>query len=257
MRPAVALGAMASIALLCVGIVASGRNLVDSEATSITVDEIDPAMLELPEPDDTAAEGEPDTAVQPPEPESEPAPETTARYQRVEPRAPLSDLGQAKQPDIKRPADWDGTSLHRPISNAAGTFEAMGYSVTIAGTEPVDADETCNFKGDSWPCGARARTAFRSFLRGRAVICAMPEGAEPGAITAECRIGTDNMGEWLVENGWARAAAGGPYAELGEKAQSAAKGVYGPPPVRIETAPLPDGAQLPVLEADPAEVPLQ
>jgi endonuclease YncB( thermonuclease family) len=257
MRPAVALGAVASIALLCVGIVAGGRNLVDSDAPSIAVEEIDPAMLELPEPDATAPEGESDTAAQPPEPASEPAPGTTRRYQRVEPRAPLSELGQAKQLQVRKPADWDGTSLHRPVSNAAGTFEAMGYSVTVAGTEPVGADETCNFKGASWPCGARARTAFRSFLRGRAVICALPAGAEPGAITAECRIGTDNMGEWLVENGWARAATGGPYAELGEKAQSAAKGVYGPPPVSIETAPPPDDTILPSFEADPAEVPLQ
>ena len=157
-------------------------------------------------------------------------PRTTATLQRIAPRKPLSTLGQAKEPEPEEKADWDGTSLYRPVATAAGTFEAMGYTVSLAGTQPIGPDETCSYKGADWPCGVRARTEFRQLLRGRAVVCAMPEGAEAGSVAVDCRIGTENLGAWLVENGWARAAPGSPYAEAGRKAEADGKGIFGAPP---------------------------
>lgn len=230
MRPAIALGAVASIALLCLGIVAGGRQISDAESAAISVDRIDPEMMDMLERDTEAPADEPGpgAAVEPPDAETEPSPETTAGYQRVGPRRPLSEIGRPPPP--KKSDDFDGTVLYRPVTNAAGTFEAMGYAVTVAGTDAVDAGEVCEFKGESWPCGVRARAAFRAFVRGRAVTCAVPEGTASGAVTTDCRIGKQNVGEWLVENGWARAAPGGPFAELGQKTQSAAKGIFGPPP---------------------------
>ena len=127
-------------------------------------------------------------------------------------------------------ADWEGTSLFRPVATAAGTFEAMGYTVSLAGTKAIDPDETCTYRGTDWPCGVRARTEFRQLLRGRAVVCAMPEGEATKALAVDCRIGTQNLGGWLVENGWARAAANGPYVEAGKKAAEESKGIFGPPP---------------------------
>lgn len=250
MRPAIALGAMASIAFLCLGIIVGGRQISDAESASISVDQIDPEMMDMLEPDAEAPADEPDSgaAVEQPEAETQPSPETTAGYQRVGPRKPLSEISQPPPP--KRPDDWEGTTLYRPVADTAGTFEAMGYAVTIAGTDTVSAGEVCDFKGERWPCGVRARAAFRAFLRGRAVTCAVPPGAASGAVTAECRVGKQNVGEWLVENGWARAAPGGPFAELGQKTQSAAKGIFGPPP---STAGLPPAAT--PVPAEPAVIP--
>ncbi len=251
MRPAIALGAVASIALLCLGIVAGGRQISDAESAAISVDQIDPEMMDMLEPDAEAPADEPGsgTAVEPPEAQTEPSPETTADYQRVEPRKPLSEISQPPPP--KRPDDWEGTTLYRPVAEAAGVFEAMGYAVTVAGTDAVNAGEVCDFKGERWPCGVRARAAFRAFLRGRAVTCAVPEETANGAITAECRVGKQNVGEWLVENGWARAAPDGPFAELGQETQSAAKGIFGPPP---SSAGLPP-ATTPAPVGEPAVVP--
>jgi endonuclease YncB( thermonuclease family) len=102
----------------------------------------------------------------------------------------------------------------------------------------------------------RARTAFRAFLRGRAVTCsgagtkkdttASSAGA-PAAIVADCKVARQDVGQWLVENGWARATQGGPYADAGEAAHKAGKGIFGaapdlsglpPPPAAVEdTAP--------------------
>jgi endonuclease YncB( thermonuclease family) len=158
-------------------------------------------------------------------PELEPA-----ELERLPPREPLSDLSQAVPPKPKPNAEWQGATLFRPVASAAGRISAQNRSVTIAGIDLVAAGETCTDQGRQWPCGARATTAFRAFLRGRAVICDIPQEAGSGEFTVRCRLGKQDIGEWLVANGWARADADGPYAQAAEKAQKNGKGIYGHAP---------------------------
>jgi endonuclease YncB( thermonuclease family) len=140
---------------------------------------------------------------------------------------------------------------------AAGLIEAKGNTIALSGVEAVKPDETCSdAAGKSWNCGMRARTAFRAFLRGRAVTCsgarttkdAAASGTDaPTATVADCKVARQDVGQWLVENGWARAAQGGAYADAGEVARKAGKGIFGaapdlsglpPPPAAVEdTAP--------------------
>lgn len=174
----------------------------------------------------------------------------TGPLERVAPRAPLSGLALATPPKPKTPEDMAGEPLFNPVAEAAGVIEAKGRSLTVSGIEVVKPDETCtDSAGKSWPCGVQARTAFRGFLRGRAVTCAAPDKA--GA--AQCRVGNQDIGAWLVENGWARALPDGPYADAGRKASEAAKGVFGaapdlsaPPPLQpVTPEPLPGMADEP------------
>ena len=126
-----------------------------------------------------------------------PPPLNTEELQRVEPRAPLSELalaGPPKPPKPKMPDDWNGTKLYQPVATAAGMIEAKGYSVAVAGIDVVGQDETCTDERQAWACGIRARTAFRAFLRGRAVACAVPPEGGRDLITAECRIGKQDVG---------------------------------------------------------------
>jgi endonuclease YncB( thermonuclease family) len=69
-----------------------------------------------------------------------------------------------------------------------------------------------------------------------------PEGGRD-RISAECRVGKQDVGQWLVENGWARAAKGGPYVEAGEKARAAKKGIFGPEPDLSGLPPVPAAPQ--------------
>ncbi|BCH27285.1 thermonuclease family protein [Mesorhizobium sp. L-8-3] len=166
--------------------------------------------------------------VQSPDAASPAAASDAAPYERVEPRAPLSQLSLALPP--KPPVDEDGgTILYRPVATGSARFEAMGRVVDVAGTESVDLRERCTFEGAEWPCGVRARTAFRYFIRGRAISCDVPPEAGTD-IVAGCRIGAQDVGAWLVTNGWARAAPGGPYAEAEKQAREARRGIFGPPP---------------------------
>jgi endonuclease YncB( thermonuclease family) len=105
----------------------------------------------------------------------------------------------------------------------------MGRTVTIAGTESLPVEETCEYEGRSWPCGMHARTAFRMWLRGRALDCDLPEN--PGAsVTAACSLGEQDAATWLVSNGWARAAPGSASAGDEAEARAAGRGIFGPPP---------------------------
>lgn len=149
---------------------------------------------------------------------------------REAPRAPLSELSLALPPKPKMNDEWDGATLFRPVASAAGRIEAMGLGVTIAGVAPLEEGASCNADGEEWNCGARARTAFRGFLRGRAVVCDVPPEKTAGEAVAKCRLGKMDVGEWLVANGWARAEAGGPYEDAGRKAEADKKGIFGPPP---------------------------
>ncbi|MBB4651034.1 hypothetical protein GGQ99_002797 [Aminobacter niigataensis] len=159
------------------------------------------------------------------------APPEVARLQleRIEARPPLGDLGLAPPPKRVGPDDWEGTLLYRPVVTSSASFEAMGYVIFVAGAEAIDPGQTCRFEGVAWRCGERAMLAFRYWLRGRAPLCQVFPPAERQPVAAACRIGKQDVGAWLVSNGWAHALPGGGYEKAEEVARKAGMGVFGPP----------------------------
>lgn len=121
--------------------------------------------------------------------------------------------------------------LHRPRVASAGMFAARGgYRVTLAGIEPTPVATSCESSGVSWPCGIHARTAFRGWVRGRAISCFVPGAPADEIVTAECQLGGHDPAAWLVEQGWARALPGGPYVDLEAAARQEGRGIFGPAP---------------------------
>jgi endonuclease YncB( thermonuclease family) len=162
---------------------------------------------------------------------------------RAEPRAPLSPLSQALPP---APKEKNGGLLYLPVAIGSAEFEAMGYKIAIAGTESVGPDETCMHDGVAWACGARAQAAVRAWLRGRALSCKLPPDAGSEVQVVGCRLGQQDVGAWLVSNGWARAVPGGPYVKAEATARQAAMGIFGPPPPALP-------AEKPAPEALPSD----
>lgn len=144
---------------------------------------------------------------------------------RAAPRDPLSSLATA-QP--RKPKEG-GTLLYRPVVTASAEFEAMGYRIAISGAESIALDETCTYDGTIWPCGMRARSAVRMWLRGRALACDVPAAPERSLISVECRLGGQDVGAWLVSNGWARASKGSRYEQAETVARRTGMGIHGPP----------------------------
>lgn len=191
-------------------------------------------------------------------PASAPPGSTDEELQREAPRDPLSQLSLAlpPQPEPKNP--WAGKPLFRPVATESAVFESGGQTISIDGVESITPEETCSYEGADWACGVRARAAFRAWLRGRALVCQLPEGQDEAAMRGKCRLAKEDVGEWLVENGWAFAAAGGPYAQAGEKAKAEGRGVFGAPPdtsgvgdvPEIPASPLPSLAGQSILSED-------
>ncbi|WP_352727139.1 thermonuclease family protein [Mesorhizobium sp. M0276] len=240
-------------------VVTGGRTLKGSDSV-VVLDQLDAGADTISQQGAETVPDEPATSAisdpQPPklaphsraiDPELVAPPQRAAEeLERVEPREPLSKLALAVPPKPKMPDDWNGTKLFQPVAPAAGRIEAKGYSIAVSGIDIVSQDEVCSDDGKSWPCGVRARTAFRAFLRGRAVVCSVPPDGGRDLIAAECRIGKQDVGRWLVENGWARAANGGPYVEAGDKARTAKKGIFGSAP---------DLSGMPAMPAAPSPAP--
>lgn len=160
-------------------------------------------------------------------PEAFAAPEVSAAdLIRQEARAPLSPLGAAPDPSQLPPRE---TVLHRPVALAAGLVEAQGHRIALAGIEALDPEESCEYEGRQWPCGAHARTAFRNYLRARALSCVVP--ATPGreTLTVTCSVASADPALWLAENGWVREGTAD-YADAIEAARAAGRGLFGPPP---------------------------
>ncbi|QKD04382.1 thermonuclease family protein [Mesorhizobium loti] len=152
-----------------------------------------------------------------------------AEIERVEPRPPLSDIGLAVPPETPMPRDWRETLLFRPIATSSAIFEAMGRKVIISGVQDIDIDRTCSFHDTAWPCGQRARAAFNAWMRGRALKCFVPPDVERFAIAAPCRLGKQDVGAWLVSNGWAMALPSGIYGKAETTARNAEMGIFGLP----------------------------
>lgn len=117
--------------------------------------------------------------------------------------------------------------LFRPLVVNAGTIIAEGRTVTLASVLPVEVERVCfTIDQQPWPCGMKARTAFRSIIRGRAIACFLPDQQKAEVVT-ECSIGKENLGEWLVEQGWAEAKPGSELESLGKAAKLMGRGIFG------------------------------
>ncbi|MEK1866468.1 MAG: thermonuclease family protein [Ensifer adhaerens] len=156
---------------------------------------------------------------------------TSAPLERVEPRAPLSEP--------KKEATAAGpTVLYRPVAVAAGVIQFDKLTLQIDGIEPEQAERTCESAGKSWPCGIVARTAFRNFLRARAVSCDLPEGDSGPSATASCTLGGQDLATWLVDNGWATPVPGSTLEKRADAARQAKLGFYGDDPRDLSHTPM-------------------
>jgi len=224
MRPAAILTAIAGIGTVA-GLIAAGGQRLGSA--------IDPV--------ETAAPTE--IHAPPPAPVAQPTtnPEASMHARRVDDASqfypavingkPLERIAAVKPQRPAKPAENRGVDLVRPIAESAGVLAFGNRRLRLAGITPTAADKTCtDSKGREWPCGMLAKTNVRLFLRLRTVRCDLDGADWTGTVTTACRIGTQDISRWLVENGWAEAEKGSALTEAGETARQAGKGIYGDDP---------------------------
>ena len=103
--------------------------------------------------------------------------------------------------------------------------------IRLAGIRRRTSTRCCGEGAAAWPCGRMARAALRSFIRGRAIECEMPAGADKIPDPASCMVGGDDISEWLVAQGWAK-RSGDAFESEEKKAREAKLGLWGDAPPR-------------------------
>ncbi|MBP0614612.1 thermonuclease family protein [Jiella mangrovi] len=141
--------------------------------------------------------------------------------ERLPPRPPLSD--EALRADTPRPK-----LLPRPVALDGAHIAYRQGVITLPGVEAVPLAEQCGSGAAAFPCGVMARTELRRFLRGRSIACEVPDdfGVRRGEATTACTVADEDIGRWVVENGWARATPDGPYVEVEAAARKAQRGIW-------------------------------
>ncbi len=126
-----------------------------------------------------------------------------------------------------RPDDAPDLRIPFPVIRAAGALERRGKPVLLAGVVVTQPAETCGDDADRWPCGQMALTAIRRFVRTRTIECAFVPAEGGDAQGAKCSVAGEDIGQWLVSQGWAR-SDGSDYGEAEEEARKARLGVWSP-----------------------------
>jgi len=106
-------------------------------------------------------------------------------------------------PPPPEPPRWRRFFLPRTID--ASTFVTKdNLTIRVYGITAPPLDETCRrADGEAWPCGRTALFSLRMFLHGRAVECLLPPLDDIERAVAPCRVGSTDLGEWLLRQGWA------------------------------------------------------
>lgn len=108
------------------------------------------------------------------------------------------------------------------------TLELHGQRIRLAAIDAPEARQSCERDGKSWPCGRRAAFALAEFVGARTVTCRWRERDRYRRPVATCAVGGTDLGDWLVEQGWALAFRryGLTYLAQEDRARAARRGVW-------------------------------
>ncbi len=111
------------------------------------------------------------------------------------------------------------------------TLTVDGVRYHLDGVDTPEPDQVClDQAGDTWACGIDARDKLKAFIGDRKVECAdLGPGAPAAGRMARCQAGGEDLGQWLVREGWAltlEPSAKGRYLDLQVQARAERRGIW-------------------------------
>jgi len=110
-----------------------------------------------------------------------------------------------------------------------GTLLVSGKKIKLYGIYIPPTDRTCRRVEIPIRCGPRAILALDFKIASRFVHCQEMEDHADGTISAICRIDDEDLGAWLLTQGWAVATPDAPfeYQTLEKIARTQRRGIWG------------------------------
>jgi endonuclease YncB( thermonuclease family) len=85
-----------------------------------------------------------------------------------------------------------------------GTIEIDGQKIRLLDIEAPETAQLCKeLNGADYPCGRRSALALSDFLQQRKVTCDWSNLDREGRRLARCTVAGEDVGLWLVQQGWA------------------------------------------------------
>lgn len=117
------------------------------------------------------------------------------------------------------------TALAEAVQLSDGdSFRLGGHRYRLNGIDAPELHQDCkNSKGQSWPCGVRARSELRRLIGTHPVECRTVTVDRFGRIVATCMAGGKDLSEEMVRLGYATIFTRPGFASPYEKAQAEAR----------------------------------
>ena len=116
----------------------------------------------------------------------------------------------------------------------AATLNLGGRKVVLAGVGQPEDGQRCHVSDGTktFECSFLSMQALRQRVRARGVECRLGALETIGIEATACRIGTTDLGEWLVSQGWGTAAADAPdaYRTAEDAARCSGSGIWADAP---------------------------
>ena len=136
----------------------------------------------------------------------------------------------AAQPSAAEPDAASSEALTGRASVIDGdTLEVAGRRIRLWGVDAPESRQTCTQAGAPWRCGQQAANALDAWLSARPVACLEIEKDQYGRSVSRCTAGGEDIGRWMVINGWAVEYADysdGRYAGAQRQAERVHAGIH-------------------------------
>lgn len=109
------------------------------------------------------------------------------------------------------------------------TIEVRGTRIRLHGIDAPESAQTCKRAGKPWRCGQAAALALSDWLATATITCQRVDRDRYGRAVAKCAKAGQDLGGWLVAQGWALdwpRYSGGEYAAAQGGAQGERRGIW-------------------------------
>ena len=108
------------------------------------------------------------------------------------------------------------------------SLEIQGERIRLHGIDAPESRQLCRLNGKPWQCGKDAANALADKIARRPVTCKDLGRDRYKRIIARCTVAGEDMGAWMVQQGWALAYRrySLDYTDMEADAQAARRGIW-------------------------------